>query len=182
MRRTFLASIFTMGLSLFLGGCSSDDSSGGGSGGAGGAGGESAGGAGGSTDVKQVEIYSWWISPGEAEALQALVELHQDKHPEDRIFNAAKDSGATTRAELASKIDAGDPPDLFQGNAADLSAFLTAHPNTLEPLDDSVGSGWPRQGDHSRRHRRRYDRRQGLRHAGEHSSRKYAALQQANLR
>jgi glucose/mannose transport system substrate-binding protein len=125
-----------MGLSLLLGGCSSDDSSGGGSGGAGGAGGENAGGAGGAGDVKRVEIYSWWISPGEAEALQALVELHQDKHPEDRIFNAAKDSGATTRAELASKIDAGDPPDLFQGNAADLSAFLTAHPDTLEPLDD----------------------------------------------
>lgn len=130
MRRSFLGAMLAFGLSWTLGGCSSDSNSNNSA--VGGAGGE---GGGGGSATKQVEIYSWWIAPGEAEALQALIDVHQDKNPEDRIFNAAKDSGAETRAELQAKIDEGSPPDLFQGNAADIPAFVAANPGALEPLD-----------------------------------------------
>jgi glucose/mannose transport system substrate-binding protein len=129
MKKRLVQALISTGISIVLSACSSSNGSHGGEGGSGG---------GGSSDAatKTVEIYSWWISSGEAEALQALVELHQNNYPRDRIVNEAKDSGEATRAELAQKIDAGDPPDLFQGNAYGLASFLDAHPGSLESMDD----------------------------------------------
>lgn len=127
MRKQLVRTLLSTGVLLALGACSSSDNGGVGEGGAGGGGGTSA--------TNQVEIYSWWISSGEAEALQALIDVNSDKYPNDRVFNAAKDSGDATRAELLTKIDEGTPPDLFQGNAYDLSNFVATRPDSLEPLD-----------------------------------------------
>jgi glucose/mannose transport system substrate-binding protein len=49
------------------------------------------GGDGTATEAVQVEVFSWWTAPGEAEALQSLVDLHADKYPNERIYNAATD-------------------------------------------------------------------------------------------
>jgi len=80
-------------------------------------------------------MFSWWIAPGEVEALSALVELHQRRHPEIRMFNAASASGQNARQVLTRRLAEDDPPDLFQGNTHDLRAFVEANPGRLEPLD-----------------------------------------------
>lgn len=90
----------------------------------------------GSGQVEQVEIFSWWTAPGEAEALQALVDVNKTRHPGDGVFNAAIASGNEARGELADRLAAGDPPDLFQQNARDIPAFLEQNPDSLQPLDE----------------------------------------------
>lgn len=86
--------------------------------------------------AKLVELFSWWTAPGEAEALQALIATHRQRHPEARMFNAAAASGSRAQALLAERLKDHHPPDLFQKNAHDVPAFLRANPGTLEPLDD----------------------------------------------
>lgn len=85
-----------------------------------------------------VELFSWWIAPGEAEALQALVDVHKAEHPGARILNAAAASGENARAILNERLDDGDPPDLFQRNASDIGTFLEAYPDGAAPLDDLI--------------------------------------------
>lgn len=94
-------------------------------------------GAGGTTSTTQnVEIFSWWVAPGEAEAFAALVNLNKQLHPGARVFNAAADSGNDARALLAQRLSDNKPPDLFQQNAHDIASFLAANPGTLASLDD----------------------------------------------
>lgn len=128
MRKKLVGSLMCASLSLFVAACSSTNSDNSGVGGTGGA------------SNNQILIYSWWIAPGEADALQALVAAHKEVNPNDRVYNAAIDSGTSAREELATRLAADDPPDLFQGNAHDLPTFLTAHPGTLEPLDTFLKS------------------------------------------
>ncbi len=84
----------------------------------------------------QVELFSWWTAPGEAEALQALVDLNKEKFPHERIYNRAADSGSDAKQELSDRLAADDPPDLFQQNAHDMRKFLADNPGKIEPLDD----------------------------------------------
>src|SRR4051812_4251731 len=107
-----------------------------GCGGGSGSNGTGTGGSGGTPGAPTVENFSWWIAPGEAEALQALVDVNKAQHPNDRIFNAAAASGTDARMLLATRLAAHDPPDLFQQNAADLGTFLATNPNSLVSLDD----------------------------------------------
>lgn len=93
------------------------------------------GGMGGTTETT-IELFSWWIAPGEAEALQALIDLNRTQHPNERIFNAGAVSGMDARALLAQRLADNNPPDLFQQNAHDLRTFLAANPGALAPLDD----------------------------------------------
>jgi len=83
-----------------------------------------------------VEVFSWWTAPGEAEALQALVDVHQERYPNARVFNAAAASGETARQTLDFRLTHGQPPDLFQGNAHVMMDFLASNPGSLVPLDD----------------------------------------------
>lgn len=109
--------------------CSSEGDPADGNTGAGGSGG------GGNESEDVVEIFSWWIAPGEAEALQALVDVHKEHHQNSRIFNAAEESGDQARARLAERLDLGEPPDLFQENAHELPSFIAEHSGLLRPLD-----------------------------------------------
>jgi glucose/mannose transport system substrate-binding protein len=111
------------GLLLFATGCGSDGQ-------------DADGGANTEDEERTVEMFSWWISPGEAEALQALVDVHREAHPLDGVINAAADSGSDARARLAERLDDGNPPDLFQQNAHDIPGFLEMRPNAIEPLNE----------------------------------------------
>jgi glucose/mannose transport system substrate-binding protein len=82
-----------------------------------------------------VELFSWWTAPGEAEALQALIEAHKRAHPSSRMFNAVASSGGRTKPLLEERLAHDDPPDLIQQNAHDLRAFVQTHPGKLEPID-----------------------------------------------
>ena len=93
------------------------------------------GGMGGTTQTT-IELFSWWIAPGEAEALQSLIDLNKTNHPDERIFNAGAVSGMDNRTILMQRLAANNPPDLFQQNAHDLRTFLATNPGALAPLDD----------------------------------------------
>jgi glucose/mannose transport system substrate-binding protein len=99
-----------------------------------------------STD-RNVELFSWWVAPSEAEALQALIDLHHENHPHDIVVNAAIDSGTAAKGVLAERIQAGSPPDLYQENAYALPIVMRDNPGSLatvtslfeeEGLDDVV--------------------------------------------
>jgi len=88
------------------------------------------------SEAVTVELFSWWVGPGEAEALQALVDLNKDRFPKERIYNAAAETRTDAKQLLADRLSEGDPPDLFQVNAHDLGALVHESPGVLEPLDE----------------------------------------------
>src|SRR5689334_837956 len=69
------------------------------------------------TEAVSVELFSWWVGPGEAEALQALVDLNKERFPKERIYNAAAETRTDAKQLLSDRLAANDPPDLFQVNA-----------------------------------------------------------------
>ncbi len=83
-----------------------------------------------------VEIFSWWSAPGEADALEALVATHQQRHPDARIFNAAAASGARAREWLEERLDRNEPPDIFQQYIHELRAAARHGSEKQVPLDD----------------------------------------------
>jgi glucose/mannose transport system substrate-binding protein len=94
------------------------------------------------TDTVAVEIFSWWTAPGEAEALQSLVDLHKETHEHARVINAATDpdllsGGVEAKVVLKDRMLAGDPPDSFQTNAYEIQrGYLAETPDLLASLDD----------------------------------------------
>jgi glucose/mannose transport system substrate-binding protein len=114
-------SVFQLGLPLYLGGCAAD---------AGNATHDSEG-----TD-RTVELFSWWIAPSEADALDALVALHGENYPHEKIYNAAIESGAKAKEVLAERLAANRPPDLYQENAYNLAAVMAKNPGSLLPLTE----------------------------------------------
>jgi glucose/mannose transport system substrate-binding protein len=67
----------------------------------------------------QVEVFSWWTGGGEAAGLDAMIGVFQHHYPDVRFVNAAVAGGAGTnaRAVLATRLQAGDAPDSWQGHA-----------------------------------------------------------------
>jgi glucose/mannose transport system substrate-binding protein len=64
-----------------------------------------------------VEIFSWWTSPGEAPALDAVIAAHKAAFPQVTVQNTALTvtAGAdAARTLLGTRMDAKDPPDAFQ--------------------------------------------------------------------
>jgi len=68
---------------------------------------------------QQVEVFSWWTGGGEAAGLEAMIKVFKAQYPDIEFINAAVAGGAGTnaRAVLASRLQAGDPPDSWQGHA-----------------------------------------------------------------
>ncbi len=64
----------------------------------------------------EVEIFSWWTAGGEAEALNALIELFNEKYPDVEVINSTVVGGAgfNARRVLKTRMVAEDPPDSFQ--------------------------------------------------------------------
>lgn len=67
----------------------------------------------------EVEVFSWWTGGGEAAGLEALIKVFNAEYPDITFNNAAVAGGAGTnaRAVLATRLQAGDPPDSWQGHA-----------------------------------------------------------------
>ncbi len=63
--------------------------------------------------AKKVEVFSWWTGGGEAAGLEAMIKVFNAKYPDVEFVNAAVAGGAGTnaRAVLATRLQAGDPPD-----------------------------------------------------------------------
>jgi glucose/mannose transport system substrate-binding protein len=87
-----------------------------------------------------VEIFSWWVAPGEREALEALIAVHSETHPDTTVVNAAATDAATARDRLRTRLTDGNPPDIFQTQAADLLGYVRVNgvddsESLIEPLD-----------------------------------------------
>ncbi|HDD24033.1 MAG TPA: carbohydrate ABC transporter substrate-binding protein [Chloroflexi bacterium] len=67
----------------------------------------------------ELEIFSWWTAGGEADGLNAMYEIFKQKYPDVEIINAtvAGGAGSNAKAVLATRMQAGDPPDSFQVHA-----------------------------------------------------------------
>jgi len=67
----------------------------------------------------ELEIFSWWTAGGEADGLNAMYGIFKQKSPDVEIINAtvAGGAGSNAKAVLATRMQAGDPPDSFQVHA-----------------------------------------------------------------
>ena len=85
-----------------------------------------------------VEVFSWWVGPGEADGLNAMVKVFNKMYPNITFENAAVAGGAGTnaRAVLATRLSGGDPPDSWQAHAGQeiIGTYVAA--NQVAPLDD----------------------------------------------
>ena len=67
---------------------------------------------------KKLEIFSWWTSGGEIEALNALLDPFKKKYPDVEVVNSAiaggTSSGGDMKAVLQTRMMGGDPPESFQ--------------------------------------------------------------------
>jgi glucose/mannose transport system substrate-binding protein len=86
----------------------------------------------------QVEIFSWWVGPGEADGLAAMVKVFNAQYPNIKFVNAAVAGGAGTNAKavLATRLAAGDPPDSWQAHAGQETIANYVAANQVQPLDD----------------------------------------------
>jgi glucose/mannose transport system substrate-binding protein len=86
----------------------------------------------------QVEVFSWWVGPGEADGLAAMVKIFEAQYPNIKFVNAAVAGGAGTNAKavLATRLAAGDAPDSWQAHAGQeiIATFVAA--KQVAPLDD----------------------------------------------
>jgi glucose/mannose transport system substrate-binding protein len=85
----------------------------------------------------QVEVFSWWVGPGEADGLAAMVTVFDAQYPNIEFVNAAVAGGAGTNAKaiLATRLSAGDAPDSWQAHAGE-ATFAYADAQQIQPLDD----------------------------------------------
>jgi len=87
--------------------------------------------------ANQVEVFSWWTGGGEAAGLDAMIAVFKEKYPEITFVNAAVAGGAGTnaRAVLATRLQAGDAPDSWQGHAGQelIGTYVAA--GQLEPVN-----------------------------------------------
>ena len=92
------------------------------------------------SDAGSLEIFSWWTTGGEVEALDALYAVFQADNPEVEIINAALAGGAgqggNMKALLETRMLGGEPPDSFQVHLG--RELIDSHviADRMEPLDD----------------------------------------------
>jgi glucose/mannose transport system substrate-binding protein len=94
---------------------------------------------------KKVEVFSWWTGGGEAAGLEAMIKVFNAKYPDIEFVNSAVAGGAGTnaRAVLATRLQAGDPPDSWQGHAGQELIGTYVAGNQIQPLNDLYESeGW----------------------------------------
>jgi len=90
-------------------------------------------------DAGELEIFSWWTSGGEVEALNALYEIYSAEYPNVEIVNAALAGGAgqggNMKALLETRMMGGEPPDSFQVHLG--RELIDSHvvADRMEPLD-----------------------------------------------
>jgi len=93
----------------------------------------------------KVEVFSWWTGGGEAAGLEAMIKVFNAQYPDTEFINAAVAGGAGTnaRAVLATRLQAGDPPDSWQGHAGQELIGTYVAGEQIQPLNDLYDAqGW----------------------------------------
>jgi glucose/mannose transport system substrate-binding protein len=96
-------------------------------------------------DAGSLEIFSWWTSPGEAPALQALFNAYSAVHPDVEIINAAiaGGGGVAAQAVLQTRLQGNQPPDSWQTHLGRELVDQYVAPGYSEPITDLYESeGW----------------------------------------
>ena len=85
----------------------------------------------------KLEIFSWWTAGGEAEGLNAIIEIYEESFPEVELINAAVAGGAGANAKpiLATRMIGGDPPESFQAQIGKFLIDTWGVSGLLEPLN-----------------------------------------------
>ncbi len=84
------------------------------------------------------EVYSWWVSRGEVDALEALLSVYRRSFPQAAVVHTAMRGSGLARRDLEMRMAGGAPPDTFQANGGrDLLSWLR-RPNKLAALDSLV--------------------------------------------
>ena len=97
------------------------------------------------SETSQVEVFSWWTGGGEAAGLDAMIKIFSADYPDIEFINAAVAGGAGTnaRAVLATRLQAGDPPDSWQGHAGQELIGTYVAGGQIEALNDLYDAeGW----------------------------------------
>jgi glucose/mannose transport system substrate-binding protein len=92
-----------------------------------------------------LEIFSWWTSPGESKALQALFDAFTAANPGVKVVNAtvAGGAGVNAKAVLQTRLQGGQPPDSWQTHVGRELIDLYVVPGSCEPITDIYTSeGW----------------------------------------
>jgi glucose/mannose transport system substrate-binding protein len=99
-----------------------------------------------SSSNETIELFSWWTAQGEAQALQASLDIHKEKYPNVTVTNLAVTNSQTAHTQLEQKIRNANPPDTFQANAgADLLRWVKFNgidttESKLEPINTVVST------------------------------------------
>lgn len=83
-----------------------------------------------------LEIYHWWTSGGEKAAIDALVQVFQEKYPDVGVIQSpvAGGAGYVLKAVMKSMVAAGEAPDSFQVHAGyEMKPYVDG--GYLEPID-----------------------------------------------
>jgi glucose/mannose transport system substrate-binding protein len=99
----------------------------------------------GAQDGGSLEVFSWWTSPGEAPALQALFDAYSAAYPDVEIINAAVAGGGGVKAQavLQTRLQGSQPPDSWQTHVGRELVDQYVVPGYCEPITDLyTGEGW----------------------------------------
>jgi glucose/mannose transport system substrate-binding protein len=91
-----------------------------------------------------VQIYSWWTTASEYEALNAVLMDFKQKNPGVAVDNAVAQDSLTALDTLQSRMREHDPPDTFQVNGGtELRQYVAGAASQLEALDFlAAEQGW----------------------------------------
>lgn len=121
MKRSTLTVAATATLALSLAACGSSSS---------GTSTSGSGSAASSASTNALEVFSWWTSGSEDAALKTLISSYESAFPGVKVTNGAVAGGGGGNAQqvLATRIQGGTPPDIFQGHPAkSLDTYLDAN-------------------------------------------------------
>jgi glucose/mannose transport system substrate-binding protein len=95
----------------------------------------------------KLEIFSWWTSGGEVEALEYLYGDYRTLNPQSEVINSAitggTASGGNMKAVLQTRMMGGDAPESFQIHLGHELIDNHVIAGRMEPLDDLYASeGW----------------------------------------
>ncbi|MBL7199590.1 MAG: carbohydrate ABC transporter substrate-binding protein [Anaerolineae bacterium] len=87
----------------------------------------------------ELEIFSWWTSGGEVEALNAVYAIFSAQYPDVTVENAAlaggQGQGGNMKALLETRMMGGEPPDSFQVHLGRELTDSHVVADRMEPLD-----------------------------------------------
>src|SRR5215217_8962222 len=77
----------------------------------------------------RLEVVSWWVSPSEHPAFEVLLNAFKAQNPDVEVVDGAiaGGGGSNVQVALAARLQAGDPPDVWQrGLGSSLRAWVNA--------------------------------------------------------